>query len=159
MLQVFKVAFSGEQMIYTFKVSGDEQEIVSFERELLAILKRIMNWGDMSAHEIHFCIHESILNILQHSYKWDTEIPIEIKLNFSGDIENHDLELEIQIRDFGPSIEKKIEAPSEIERFQMRRRGLYMISKIMDEFYIKPKKKGGNVTYMKKNLSLMHESA
>ncbi len=140
-------------MIFNFKVSGTEDEIVQFERELLEILTRITCDQDMVAHEIHFCIHEAILNILQHSYHWKRDIPINIKLIVSGSDEKKDKILEIQIKDNGPAIKQPLEPPEKIDRFQMRKRGIYMISKIMDEFSINYDGKSGNITYMKKKLS------
>ena len=140
-------------MIFNFTVSGKEEQIMEFEKELLDILIRIVENNEMLAHEIHFCIHEVILNIIQHSYNWDLEIPIEVKLNVSGSHETQNKVLDIQIKDSGPAIEKPIVPPSKIEKFQMRHRGLYMISKIMDEFSMEALGKNGNLTKMKKDLS------
>lgn len=140
-------------MIFNFRITGKEDQIVQFEKELLDILLRLVENGDMLAHEIHFCIHESILNILQHSYKWNLELPIEIRLDISGGPDPSSRTLEIRIKDNGPAIEKVLEPPDKLDKFQMRKRGLYMISKIMDEFNIKPQGTTGNVTYMKKTLT------
>ena len=144
-------------MIFNFTVSGTEEQIVQFERELLEILTRITGDQDMVAHEIHFCIHEAILNILQHSYCWKKDLPIDVKLIVSGSDESKDKVLEIQIKDTGPAIQKPLEPPEKIDRFQMRKRGIYMISKIMDEFTVRYDGKSGNITYMKKSLSRLDD--
>lgn len=140
-------------MIFNFRISGKEEQIVAFEKELLDILLRVVENGDMLAHEIHFCIHEAILNIIQHTYKWNLELPIEIRLDISGGEKSENRTLEIRIKDTGPAIQKQLEPPDKLDKFQMRKRGLYMISKIMDEFSIEPQGSTGNVTYMKKTLT------
>ena len=33
----------------------------------------------MLAHEIHFCVHEAILNVIQHTYRWDLDQPLDIR--------------------------------------------------------------------------------
>ena len=139
-------------MIFNFTISGKEDQIIEFEKELLEILVRLVDDQEMEAHEIHFCIHEAIMNILQHSYKWDLELPIEVRLDITGNKDTEFRVLEIRIKDVGPSITKPLIPPKNVDKFQMRKRGLYMISKIMDEFNIIPQKKLGNVTYMKKIL-------
>ncbi|MGA2143093.1 MAG: ATP-binding protein [Brevinematales bacterium] len=106
----------------------------------------------MIAYEIHFCVHEAILNVIQHTYKWDLTQPIDIRIDVTG-INEASQELEISIKDYGRKLEKEISPPSRIGQFQLRKRGLYMISKIMDECVIKPLEKGGNLTYMKKLLN------
>lgn len=140
-------------MILNYRIFGREDSIVEFERELLDILIRLVGKEEMTAHEIHFCIHEAILNILQHTYKWNLNQPIEVKIVVTGSDETHDKTLEISIKDLGPAIDSPLIPPSKIDKFQMRKRGLYMISKIMDEFHIKPVEKNGNITFMKKLLS------
>lgn len=139
-------------MIFNFTISGKEDQIVEFEKELLEILIRLVDDQEMEAHEIHFCIHEAIMNILQHSYKWNLDMPIEVRLDITGNKDTDFRILEIKIKDIGPVITKTIVPPKNVDKFQMRQRGLYMISKIMDEFYIKPQKKTGNITFMKKVL-------
>lgn len=138
------------RVIFNFRVSGNEEQVVEFEKELLDILNRIFGDEDMVAHEIHFCTHEAILNIIQHTYKWDLDKAIEVKMTLSDLDSEGNRVLEIKIKDSGPSLEKEIIPPESIDKFQMRKRGLYMISKIMDEFYIKPLENSGNLTYMKK---------
>lgn len=140
-------------MILNYRIFGREDSIVEFERELLDMLIRLVGKEEMVAHEIHFCIHEAILNILQHTYKWDLNLPIEVRMVVSGSDETHDKTLEISIKDIGPSIGEPLIPPAKVDKFQMRKRGLYMISKIMDEFHIKPVDKNGNITFMKKVLS------
>lgn len=137
-------------MIFKFLINGSEDKIIAFEKELLTILERSLETKDLSTHEIHFCVHEALLNIIQHTYKWDLSLPIDIQINISEEESNNKI-VEIIIKDVGKPIKKQINPPKEIRIFQMRKRGLYMISKIMDEFYIKPlEDKSGNLTYMKK---------
>lgn len=143
-------------VIFNFTISGKEDQIVEFEKELIDILKRLVDDQDNIAHEIHFCIHEAILNIIQHTYKWNLELPIDIKLTVRGNGSERPKILEIRIKDVGPSIAGELKPPETIDKFQMRKRGLYMISKIMDEFKIGPKGKNGNVTYMKKDVSFVN---
>lgn len=135
-------------MIFKFRISGKENEIVEFEKEFLDILRRVVGNTEMNAYEIHFCVHEAILNVLQHTYHWDNEPPIDVRLDITDEEDNK--LLEISIRDFGAPIEKKLTPPKKIEQFQLRQRGLYMIGKIMDEVRVEPQEKQGNVTYMKK---------
>ncbi len=136
-------------MIFKFTISGKEEEVVQFEKELLDILIKIAGREGMTAHEIHFCVHEAILNVIQHTYKWNLDQPIEIRIDVTK-VDSSQQILEIFIKDFGPPIDKPITPPKHIGQFQLRKRGLYMISKIMDEFIVEPQEKGGNVTYMKK---------
>ena len=138
-------------MIFKFTISGKEEEVVQFEKELLDILQKITGNEGMLAYEIHFCVHEAILNVIQHTYKWNLEQPIDIRIDVTK-VNSSLQELEISIRDYGPKIEKPITPPKHIGRFQLRKRGLYMISKIMDDCTIEPQVKGGNMTYMKKLL-------
>ena len=135
-------------MIFKFTISGKEEEVVGFEKELIDILLRIVGDNELIAHEIHFCIHEAVLNVIQHTYKWDLNQPLEIRIDVL-DI-NNSKQVEIFIKDFGKPIERHIKPPDQIRQFQLRKRGLYMISKMMDEFYIEPQEKTGNITYMKK---------
>ena len=135
-------------MIFKFTISGKEEEVVGFEKELIEILLRIVGDNELIAHEIHFCIHEAVLNVIQHTYKWDLNQPLEIRIDVL-DI-NNSKQVEIFIKDFGKPIERNIKPPDQIRQFQLRKRGLYMISKMMDEFYIEPQEKTGNITYMKK---------
>jgi anti-sigma regulatory factor (Ser/Thr protein kinase) len=139
-------------MNYKFTISGKEEEVVQFEKELLDILQKITGNEGMLAYEIHFCVHEAILNVIQHTYKWDLEQPIDIIIGVTK-VDNSSQELEISIKDYGPKIEKPIIPPKQIGQFQLRKRGLYMISKIMDECVIEPQSKIGNLTYMKKLLA------
>jgi serine/threonine-protein kinase RsbW len=139
-------------MIFKFTISGKEEQVVEFEKELLDILLRIVGDDEMIAHEIHFCVHEAILNVIQHTYKWNLELPLDIRIDVAKAVKQKQV-LEISIKDYGPAIEKPITPPKQIEQFQLRKRGLYMISKIMDEFTIEPQDKSGNLTYMKKILS------
>jgi anti-sigma regulatory factor (Ser/Thr protein kinase) len=139
-------------MIFQFTITGQEEEVVQFEKELLDILQKITGSESMIAYEIHFCVHEAILNVIQHTYKWDLTQPIDIRIDVTG-INEASQELEISIKDYGRKLEKEISPPSRIGQFQLRKRGLYMISKIMDECVIKPLEKGGNLTYMKKLLN------
>ncbi len=134
-------------MIFKFMINGSTEQIVNFEKDLLAILEKTFS-HNIVCHEIHFCVHEAILNIIQHTYKWDTNLPIDIQIDIEEDEEKKIIE--IFIKDFGKPIRKEIHPPKTIKAFQMRQRGLYMISKIMDDFYIKPLKKSGNLSYMKK---------
>ncbi|MGC8765967.1 MAG: ATP-binding protein [Brevinematia bacterium] len=129
-------------------ITGNEEKIIAFEKELLAILEKTFSQNDLTSHEIHFCVHEAILNIIQHTYKWDTSLPIDIQINITEEEEKKIVE--IYIKDTGKPIKKEIHPPHSIKSFQMRQRGLYMISKIMDDFYIKPVNKSGNLSYMKK---------
>lgn len=139
-------------MIFQFSITGRENDITNFERELLEILLRILKNQEMIAHDIHFCVHEAILNIVQHTYKWDLSQILEIKVH-STDTEEKTI-IEFYIRDYGDPVKYSIVPPSKISRFQLRKRGLYMISKIMDEFRLEPLEKIGNLTYMKKILIL-----
>jgi anti-sigma regulatory factor (Ser/Thr protein kinase) len=84
-------------------------------------------------------------------------MPLDIRIDVSRPVKQKQT-LEITIKDNGPAIEKPITPPKQIEQFQLRKRGLYMISKIMDEFYIEPQDKNGNITYMKKILSAKSDS-
>ena len=144
-------------MIFKFTISGKEEQVVEFEKELLDILLRMVGEKEMIAHEIHFCVHEAILNIIQHTYKWNLDKPLEIRLDT---FENSDFDktLQISIKDIGPAIETQIIPPKSVEKFQLRKRGLYMISKIMDDFSIEPQGKNGNITTMKKILTHKNES-
>ncbi len=135
-------------MIFKFLISGTPEKIIAFEKELLTILEKTFSHNDLASHEIHFCVHEAILNIIQHTYKWDTSLPIDIQLNITE--EDDKKVVEIYIKDTGKPIKKELHPPHKIRLFQMRQRGLYMISKIMDDFYIKPVNKTGNLSYMKK---------
>ncbi len=144
-------------MIFKFTISGKEEQVVEFEKELLDILLRVVGDNDMIAHEIHFCVHEAILNVIQHTYKWNLDLPLDIRIDVSKAVKGKQT-LEISIKDNGPAIEKPIIPPKQIEQFQLRKRGLYMISKIMDEFTIEPQEKTGNITYMKKILSTKSDS-
>lgn len=135
-------------MIFKFLINGSADQIINFEKELLAILDKAFPEDKMISHEIHFCVHEAILNIIQHTYKWDTSLPMDIQLEIEED--NEKKVIEVLIKDFGKPIRKEIHPPKNIKSFQMRQRGLYMISKIMDDFYIKPINKSGNLSYMKK---------
>ena len=86
---------------------------------------------------------------------------VEVSINIHENIEDNTKDLEVIIRDHGKPISKPIFATSKsekIDKFQLRERGIYMISKIMDEFYVKPDKKKGNITFMKKHY-LMDEEA
>jgi anti-sigma regulatory factor (Ser/Thr protein kinase) len=139
-------------MIFEFTLSGREEEIVRFEKELLDILQRIAGREEMTAYEIHFCVHEAILNVIQHTYKWDLKQSIDVCIDVKR-VNAIKQKIEIFIRDYGPKLGKPIIPPKQIGQFQLRKRGLYMISKIMDECVIKPQGKGGNLTYMKKLLS------
>jgi anti-sigma regulatory factor (Ser/Thr protein kinase) len=136
-------------MIFKFTISGKEEEVVEFEKELIDILLRIVGDNDLAAHEIHFCVHEAILNVIQHTYKWDLSQPLEIRIDVL-DVNGNKQILEIFIKDFGKPIDMQLKPPEHVRQFQLRKRGLYMISKIMDEFYIEPQEKTGNITYMKK---------
>lgn len=137
-------------MIFQFTVRCTESEILAFEKEVMDILSRVL--GDSSdmlmlIHEFHFCIHESILNILQHTYKWDMSKKLDIRLQI---VEEGDKRIcEVIIHDFGPPVPKKLVPPHAVDRFQMRKRGLYMMSKILDEFSLTPQA-DGNLTYLKK---------
>lgn len=144
-------------MILKFAITGKENDVVVFEKELLDILLRVVGDQEMIAHEIHFCVHEAILNVIQHTYKWDLNQPLEIWIDIT-DNDNNKKELQITIKDTGPAIDRSIVPPKQIEQFQLRKRGLYMISKIMDEFYIKPQVKTGNITFMKKILVQTNDS-
>lgn len=137
-----------EKLIFKFLITGEIEKIISFEKELLAILEKSFSQNDITGHEIHFCVHEAILNVIQHTYKWNTSFPIDIQLNISE--EDDKKIVEIYIKDSGKPIRKEIHPPKFLKSFQWRKRGLYMISKIMDDFYIKPVNKSGNLTYMKK---------
>jgi anti-sigma regulatory factor (Ser/Thr protein kinase) len=140
-------------MIFKFVICGKQEHIVGFEKKLLDILLRISGNNEMIAHEIHFCVHEAVLNVIQHTYKWNLESAVEIRLDLADKKENGQI-LEIYIKDTGSPIDKPIIPPKQIEQFQLRKRGLYIISKIMDDFYIKPVGKSGNITYMKKILPM-----
>jgi len=135
-------------MIFKFTISGREDQIVQFEKKLLDILNKTGRMDEVTSHEIHFCVHEAILNIIQHTYKWDLDKLIEIRVDITDEEEKQIFE--VWIRDFGESIDKPIFPPRKVGQFQLRKRGVYMISKIMDEFYVKPHHEIGNVTYMKK---------
>ncbi|QJR22773.1 hypothetical protein BREVNS_2023 [Brevinematales bacterium NS] len=137
-------------MIFQFTVQCTESEILAFEKEVMDILSRVLGSSSdalMRIHEFHFCIHESILNILQHTYKWDMSQKLEIRLQITEEGEKRICE--VTIRDFGPPVPKKLVPPDSVDRFQMRKRGLYMMSKILDEFSLTPQS-DGNVTYLKK---------
>lgn len=136
-------------MIFKFKITGKEEEVVEFEKQLLELLLRIVEDQDMVAHEIHFCVHEAILNIIQHTYKWNLDLPIDIRIDVNEEGKSTKV-LKITIKDVGPAIDAPIVPPKQVEKFQLRKRGLYMISKIMDDFSIEPVNKNGNVTNMKK---------
>jgi anti-sigma regulatory factor (Ser/Thr protein kinase) len=141
-------------MIFKFLINGDEEKIISFEKELLALLEKSLMRNDIIPNEIHFCVHEAILNIIQHTYKWDFSLPIDIQIVIT-DTENNKKVIEIFIKDVGKPIKKELHPPKSLRPFQMRQRGLYMIAKIMDEFFIKPlDDKSGNLTYMRKEISL-----
>lgn len=145
-------------MIFKFSITGKEEQVVEFEKELLDILMRLVGDDEMLAHEVHFCVHEAILNILQHTYKWNLDHPLDIRLDIS-EPEGGDRVLEISIRDVGPAIEAPVIPPEKVDKFQLRKRGLYMISKIMDEFALEALGKTGNVTYMKKVLKTRLDNA
>jgi serine/threonine-protein kinase RsbW len=144
-------------MVFKFTITGKEEQVVAFEKEMLDILLRIVDNEEMVAHEIHFCIHEAILNVIQHTYKWNLNKPLEIRLDIT-DLDDTKKVLEVFIKDFGASIAKPINPPRKIDQFQLRKRGLYMISKIMDEFHIEPQAKKGNITYMKKVLKAKNDN-
>jgi len=135
-------------MIFNFSFFGTENEVVQFEQNLMKILLRLFKDDEMLANEVHFCVHEAVLNIMQHSYYWDSSKPIDVRLAINeGEAES---EIEIQIIDQGTPIEKVLQIPGQIETFQMRKRGLYMIGQIMDFFSVSPAEKKGNVTKMRK---------
>ena len=136
-------------MIFKFKITGKDEEVVEFEKKLIDILLKTINDNELTAHEIRFCVHEAVLNVIQHTYKWDLSQSIEIKIDVL-DIKDNKQIIEIFIKDFGKPVNTDIRPPDHIKQFQLRKRGLYMISKIMDEFYIEPQEKTGNITYMKK---------
>ncbi len=139
-------------MIFNFSIFGSESDIVKFEQKSMKILLRILEKNELLASEIHFCMHEAILNVIQHAHLWDSSKPIEIRI-FLNDTET-EKQIEISITDQGPKISQLIQIPDHIEKFQLRKRGLYMISQIMDEFSISPSEKTGNITKMKKVIPL-----
>jgi serine/threonine-protein kinase RsbW len=143
-------------MVFKFTITGKEDQVVAFEKEMLDILLRIVDNEEMVAHEIHFCIHEAILNVIQHTYKWNLNKTLEIRLDIN-ELDDSKQVLEVYIKDSGPEIPKPIKPPKQIDQFQLRKRGLYMISKIMDEFRIEPQGKKGNITYMKKILKTKND--
>jgi len=141
-------------MIFQFSVQCTESDILAFEKEVMDILSRAI--GDspdalMQIHEFHFCIHESILNILQHTYKWDMSRKLEIRFQITDEKEKRICE--VTIRDFGPPVPKKLVPPDSVDTFQMRKRGLYMMSKILDDFSLTPQG-DGNITYLKKAFAM-----
>ncbi len=140
-------------MIFQFCVACTESEILAFEKEVMDVLGRVVGStpdGMMQIHEFHFCIHEAILNILQHTYKWDMNQKRSERLALTEEKEGWICE--VNIRDFGPPIPKKITPPPTVDKFQMRKRGLYMMSKILDEFSLTPLE-DGNLTYLKKKFT------
>lgn len=145
-------------MIFKFHITSKENDVLQFEKELLDILLRLAGDKEMIAHEIHFCVHEAILNIIQHTYKWDLDNPLDIQITIS-EIDPEAKHIEVSIRDNGPPIKDMIIPPQTIEKFQLRRRGLYMISKIMDSFSVEPLSKTGNITHMKKIIPAQAEEA
>jgi|GEM_PF-1499083 len=137
-------------MIFQFSLGCSESEILSFEKEVMDILSRVLGNSSeaiMEIHEFHFCIHESIMNILQHTYKWDMTKSLEIRFVITE--EDDKRVCEVSIKDFGPPVPRKLVPPPSVDQFQMRKRGLYMMSKILDEFSLTPQE-DGNITYLKK---------
>ena len=141
-------------MIFKFVITGREEQVIGFEKELLDVLLRVVGDNEMLAHEIHFCVHEAILNVIQHTYRWDLDQPLDIQVNINETSENSRV-LEIIIKDSGKPIDKPIAPPRQIDQFQLRKRGLYMIGKIMDDFQVKPMGKTGNMAYMKKIIPIL----
>lgn len=137
-------------MIFQFTFPCTETEILAFEKEVVDILSRIVGSSSdamMLLHEFHFCIHESILNILQHTYKWNVNQKLEVKISVTEEGKNQ--VCEVTIRDFGPPVPQKLTPPASVDKFQIRKRGLYMMSKILDNFSLTPLA-DGNITYLKK---------
>lgn len=144
-------------MIFKFAITGKETDVVDFEKKLIDIFIRFLG-NSTIAHEIHFCVHEAILNIVQHTYKWDLKLGMVIKVRITYQ-HSEEIQIEIIIRDYGPPIQQKITPPKSVETFQLRKRGLYMIQKIMDDFSIRPKEKNGNMTYLKKTVKMISDGS
>jgi len=140
-------------MIFQFSIKCQEDQVLGFEKELMDILTRLIDNQVLDVYEIHFCVHEAILNIIQHTYKWDLNKPLDIRLDIND--KNGTFLLEVYIRDYGEPVKAVIKPPSKVGSFQLRKRGLYMVGKIMDEFYIEPLERTGNKTYMRKQFILL----
>jgi anti-sigma regulatory factor (Ser/Thr protein kinase) len=143
-------------MILNYRIFGREDSIVEFERELLDILIRLVGKEEMTAHEIHFCIHEAILNILQHTYKWNLNQPIEVKIVVSGSDETNDKTLEISIKDLGPAIDSPLIRPEDRQIPDEKTRLIHDQQDYGRVLY-QTRRRNGNVTYMKKLLSPTQE--
>lgn len=142
-------------MILKFTITGEESQVINFEKDLLEILNRFMADQATVSHEILFCVHEAILNIIQHTYHWDLTQPIIIQITLT-DSDKLNRVFEISLKDTGKPVDKELTPPVQINPFQLRQRGLYMISKIMDEFSLSPQKEKGNITYMKKVMPVIN---
>lgn len=105
------------------------------------------NFPKETVYKLILCLDEACSNIIKHSYKGETEEPIEISFCFEGD------ELIIKVRDYGKQCDVSEIKPRPLDDIKPGGLGTHCICKIMDRVDYCTEFEEGTLLTMSKNLA------
>ncbi len=136
-------------MAFTKVIKSNFIELKELEEDIVFFMKTSRIPVD-AIYDLKIVLHEYLLNVMEHGYKWDSSKIIEV---FSDvEVENKiPKKIIIKVKDFAEKFEISKEIiESEVNKRNFRGRGLLMISTFVDEIiYNNAFKEGNEVTFVK----------
>ncbi len=91
-------------------------------------------------------VHEAILNILEHSYRWDPSKEVDVIVSINGGM------IEVRIRDYGPPVPEEVKNFVNPDRSYVGGLGMKFMRTFLSDIYYEDVDEG-NELVMKKLLS------
>jgi serine/threonine-protein kinase RsbW len=131
-----------EKFIFTFNSRIDNIRVMRASLKTFLKLKKI---SDSDIFDTELAVNESLANVIEHTYKYNDEEIIILKLFWNSE----ERTCVFEIQDKGKPIDKSKIKSRELDDLQDHGLGIYLIQNIMDEVEFKAIK-NGNILYMKK---------
>ena len=130
---------------FFFKAKALPDVTRTLAREAMSVLARSIK-SESDLYDLDLALTEACANVVDHAYKGDEVGDLEIKLH----VDSHHF-IVVEVADWGVGFDG---VPAEIKKPDPKAesgRGIYIISKLMDEFGIK-KQQGKNIVFFRKNI-------
>jgi serine/threonine-protein kinase RsbW len=114
-------------------------------RASLKTFLKLKKISDSDIFDTELAVNESLANVIEHTYKYNDEEIIILKLFWNSE----ERTCVFEIQDKGKPIDKSKIKSRELDDLQDHGLGIYLIQNIMDEVEFKAIK-NGNILYMKK---------
>ena len=131
--------------VFKKQIKSTLEDLRILEEEFAVFLKE-NGVSDDDIYYLKLSMHEAILNILEHSYRWDPSKVVDVSISINGGM------VEIDITDYGPPVPEDVKNFSNPRKSYIGGLGMKFMRTFLSDIYYEDIEKG-NKLVMKKLLS------